>query len=89
MGGVGLECGPVDELHDAAKLIPLRTWREIRAYKGFDQSWNLALESTDFLLSALFLRLGGVGFPAEGERMKNHATILVGIRGATVTGGCR
>src|SRR4051812_37288788 len=41
---VGVEDGSVGELHDAPKLVSLRSGRDVMTHQGLDKTWNLTLK---------------------------------------------
>ncbi len=70
---VGIEGRSVSELHHTAKLISLRTRRDVDPDQSFDEARNLSLESANLPNNAPLLIVGGVGLPAEGKCMDDHA----------------
>ena len=72
MVGVGVHCGTVGELHEAAKLVALRARGEVDADADFDDAGDFGLECADLGSGALLLIFGRSGFPAEGECVNDH-----------------
>jgi len=79
MGVVGVEGGPVGELHYAAECVALRAWGKVRPDVGFEQAGDLSLQGADFGLGAELLFLGDAGFPVEGEGVDDHGAIMAKV----------
>ena len=70
---IGVERRAIRKLHHAAKLISLRTRRDIDPNEGFDEAGDLPLQGPNLLNNVLLLLIGDARFPAKGKCMDDHA----------------
>lgn len=85
---VGFERGLICELHDAAKGVAPATRGNIGADVGLEKAGDMALECGDVFCGFLFLRVGGVGLPLEGEDVEDGGCRVVCCSGIYVGREC-
>ena len=73
--GVSVQGGAVGELHDGSEVVALRAGGEVVTGICFDQAGDLALKGEDLGEGAVFVGLGGFGFPAENEDVDDHGSV--------------
>jgi hypothetical protein len=81
---VGVERGLTFELHDAAEGVALAAGRNVGADVGLEKAGDMALECGDVFCGFLFLRVGGVGLPLEGEDVEDG---VCGVGGCGIYSG--
>jgi len=77
MSRIGIHRRTVRELHYSGELVPQGTRGEVHPHIRLKNARDLALQSADLVLSALFLRLCDTGFPSKEEGVDDHAAIIV------------
>jgi len=73
--GVGVQGGAVGELHDGPEVMALRAGGEVVTGICFDQAGELTLKGENLGEGAVFVGLGGFGFPAENEDVDDHGSV--------------
>lgn len=81
---VGVERGLIFELHDAAEGVALAARRNVGADVGLEKAGDFSLECGDVCCGFLFLRVGGVGLPLEGEDVEDGGCGVVDCCGIYV-----